>query len=368
MRNFWQFKNMADGKAELYLYGEIVSEQPWYSEDYVSYRDFVSDLNNLGDCNNIMVYINSGGGDVFAASAIYSQLKKHKANITVEIEGICASAATIIAMAGDTIKAEKNSLIMIHNPSIGLMGYFDEAKLDKCKNSVNAVKKSIIEAYLSRIDKTEDELSEMMDNETWYTGKEALENGIIDEVFENSGKDDVLNCAYDKFVIVNNFVCGIEKFKNFPKEKIKSENINKLSEKKALTEPFFNIKNNSKEEKPMTEEEIKEKYPDIYNNIGEKAASKERERLQGIDEIAGNLPKEMVDSAKYTNCISAEMLAFKALKENQNLALNTLENIISDNSESNVKDVASEDCFSGEDNDKKEKINRLVSFMNGGNK
>lgn len=390
MRNFWQFKNLGKGKSELYLYGEIVSESPWFSEDCVSYRDFINDLKDLGECSDIAVYINSGGGDVFAANAIYSQLKKHAADITVEIEGICASAATIIAMAGDTIKAEKNSLIMIHNPSIGLMGYFDECTLDKYKNSVNAVKRSIIEAYLSKIDKTEEELSELMDNETWYTGKEAFENGIIDEVFENQEKDKYLNCAYDKFAVVNNFVCDIGKFKNFPKDKMKFENFNKSSENGALTEPFFNMQNckqslsaihineqdvkkadscptiKNKEEKVMTAEEIKEKYPDIYNSIGEEAMQKERERIKAIDEIADNLPEEMVCKAKYTDRITAESLAFKALKENKNLALNTLADIIEDNKKSGVKDVAAEDCFDEGDLDKKKRINSLVSFMNKG--
>lgn len=362
MRNFWQFKNSAENSAELYLYGEIVSEEPWFAEDCLAYRNFINDLKAIGDCSKITVYINSGGGDVFAANAIYSQLKKHKANICVEIEGICASAATIVAMAGDTVKAEKNSLIMIHNPVVGLMGYFDEEKLEKCMNSVSAVKKSIIEAYLSRIDKTEDELSELMDNETWYTGREALENGIIDEVFENYKSEEYVNYANDKFAVVNNFICDIGKFKNFPKNKIKTEN-------RAVEEPFFNTKNEV--EKDMTVNDIKEKHSDIYDEIAREAVERERERLKAIDEIAANLPKETVEKAKYTDCISAAELAFNALKANEKLGENIFSDIISDNSESGVKNINAEDNFMGEEEKKKtDRIERLVNFINkaGGEK
>ncbi len=363
MRNFWQFKNMDDSNAELYLYGEIVSEEPWFSEDCVSYRNFVRDLKALGDCKSITVYINSGGGDVFAANAVYSQLKKHSAGINIEIEGICASAATIIAMAGDVIRAEKNSLIMIHNPSVGLMGYFDADKLSKCQNSISAVKKSIIEAYLSRINKTEDELSELMDNETWYTGKEALEEGIIDEVYENSENSNFLNFADDRFAVINNFICDTERFKNFPKEKIKE---NKRYKEKALKEPFFNTKKETKEVISMTLMEVKDKYPDIYKENGKEAALMERERIKAIDEIAVSLPKEMADKAKYEDCISAAELAFNALRENKGIAASTFRDIVSDNSKSGVEDIEANDSLSEGGNGKEERIKRLADFMNKG--
>jgi len=366
MRNFWQFKNLGENSAELYLYGEIVSEEPWFLKDCVSYRNFINDLKALGDCNNITVYINSGGGDVFAANAIYSQLKKHKAVITVEIEGICASAATVVAMAGDTIKAEKNSLIMIHNPSVGLMGYFDEDELEKCKNSVNAVKRSIIEAYLSKIDKTEEELSSLMDNETWYTGSEALDAGIVDEVFENLQSDEFLNCAYNNFVVINNFVCDIGKFKNFPKNKIKTNNFNKLNGEKVLRQPFFNEKTKNEEVTFMTLGEIKNKYPDIYNEIGKEAVEKERERLKAIDEISANISEDLVMEAKYTDCISAQELALTALKGNKILSANSFSDVILDNQESNVKKVDSQNSLSAETSDRKTKISGLVNFLNKG--
>ncbi len=365
MRNFWEFKNLGDNKAELYLYGEIVSESLWVDEDCVAYKDFIKDLQSFNECDDIRVFINSCGGDVFAANAIYSQLKKHPAKINVEIEGICASAATIVAMAGDNIIAEKNSLIMIHNPTVGLMGYFDEHKLSKCQNSLNAVKRSIISAYLSRIDKTEEELSALMDNETWYTGEEAVNEGIIDGIFEFDKKDEALNYVNDEFAVFNNLSFDIGKFKNFPKEKIRNIKDIKDIKEKAFDEPFFNIKKqkcNSEEGKNMTIEEIKEKYPDVYDEIGKEAVLLERERLKAIDEIAESLPKDMVEKAKYVDVVSAQQLAYKAIVLNKQLAKEAVSDRALDNLEANVKDVLSQSENIGDE--KSISLQRVVNFMN----
>src|SRR5690554_4888276 len=102
-KKFWRFKNATgdDGVGELYLYGEI-SDTTWWGDE-VTPKQFITDLKSLGDIRTLNVYINSYGGDVFAGHAIHSQLKRHKATINVYIDGVAASAASIIAMAGDTI-------------------------------------------------------------------------------------------------------------------------------------------------------------------------------------------------------------------------------------------------------------------------
>lgn len=116
----------------------------------------------------------------------------------------------------------------------------------------------------------------------------------------------------------------------------------------------------------MTLQEVKDKYPDIYNEIGKEAARRERERLKAIDEIAMNLPKKMVDEAKYDNCISAEKLAFDALKANESVAVKNFNDIIYDNLESGVKEVDSQDSLSEAVNGKEERIKRLADFINKG--
>ena len=166
----------------------------------------------------------------------------------------------------------------------------------------------------------------------------------------------------NKFVVINNFVCDIGKFKNFPKNKIKNKNLSELHKNKALNEPFFNTKTKKEEIKTMTEKEIKDSYPNIYDKIEEEAIRKERERIKAIDEISDNLPKDLIMEAKYTSCISASELAFKALKENKILCGYDFSDVIADNAESNVKDVNLLDNNKGE----KEKIANLVNSLNKG--
>ena len=108
---------------ELLLYGSISSQQSWWS-DRVTPAQFNADLAAIGDVPEIIVRINSGGGDVFAANAIFTRLKDHSAKITVKIDGWAASAATIIAMAGDTIKIARNGVFMIHDPAMTVYDSF----------------------------------------------------------------------------------------------------------------------------------------------------------------------------------------------------------------------------------------------------
>ena len=131
INKFWNFINKDDETAELQLFGEISSEESWWNEDCVTYRDFIAELNALGEKKNINVLIQSGGGDVFAANAIYNALILNKATITGTIIGICASAATIILMACDKRKIAKNAILMAHNPSISLWGSYTSEDLLK---------------------------------------------------------------------------------------------------------------------------------------------------------------------------------------------------------------------------------------------
>ena len=129
---FWDFvarNSEADAPAELILYGDISSGNSWY-DDEITPKQFDEELKALGDVDEITVRINSGGGDVFAANAIYTRLKDHKAKINVKIDGWAASAATIIAMAGDTIQIPASGVFMIHNPKMGVLGYYSAAEFE----------------------------------------------------------------------------------------------------------------------------------------------------------------------------------------------------------------------------------------------
>lgn len=181
-KKFWAISNLADSEAEIKLYGPIASGRSWFDNgDSVTANDFIKDLESFGG-KDLTVRINSPGGDVFAAHAIHNQLLAYKGNVTVVIDGLCASAATIVAVAGKKIVMPANALFMIHNPAIGLDDYYGAEDLSKVLNALKGVKDSIIAAYRKRCKLSDAEISKMMDAETWMGAQECLDKGFIDEI------------------------------------------------------------------------------------------------------------------------------------------------------------------------------------------
>ena len=138
---FWQIKNQVNGSGEILLYGPIASSRSWFN-DTVTPQEFARDLESLNG-KDVTVRINSGGGDVFAAHAIHNQLVAYKGRVTVIIDGLAASAATIVAMAGQKIIMPSNSMMMIHNPAIGMDDYYTAEDLQKYVDALTAIKGSI---------------------------------------------------------------------------------------------------------------------------------------------------------------------------------------------------------------------------------
>ncbi len=181
-KKFWQFKDLSDGNAELLLYGEIMSEHSWFDDgdDNVYVKEFVQDLQNLGNVPQITVRVNSAGGDVFAAIAIYTQLKTNTARIVAVVDGLAASAATLPLMAADEIQIPDGAIIMIHDPTAVMMGMYNSADLAKQKETLDSIKQSIIAIYSARTGLDEDTISNMMTGETWMQADEAINNGFAD--------------------------------------------------------------------------------------------------------------------------------------------------------------------------------------------
>jgi len=203
-KRFWNFKAIDKTTGELTLYGEISNETWWGDE--VTPKEFKSDLDNLGEIDTLNIYINSPGGDVFAGQTIYSILKRHKAHKNVYIDGLAASIASVIAMAGNTIFMPKNAMMMIHNPWTVGMGNADEFR--KLAEDLDKIRESLIAAYENHSVLTRDEIIEIMDAETWLTASECEEYGFCDVV----GEEKTLAASIDKDVLA--------RYKNTPKELI----------------------------------------------------------------------------------------------------------------------------------------------------
>ena len=181
MRNqkFWKWKNQipnrdAPSERTLYLDGAI-AEESWFDDD-VTPKLFKDEL-NLGN-GDITVWINSPGGDCVAAAQIYNLLKDYPGKVTVKIDGIAASAASVIAMAGDKTYVSPVSMLMIHNPSTIAMG--DHAEMQKAIEMLDEVKESIINAYVLKTGLSRARLSHLMDAETWMNANTAIELGFAD--------------------------------------------------------------------------------------------------------------------------------------------------------------------------------------------
>ncbi len=148
----------------------------------ITAKQIVNELEKAGKTTPINLRINSAGGDVFEGIAIYNSLKKHNSTVNVEVEGLAASMASIVMLAGDTISASENSLIMVHNPSVGIQG--ESKELTKKAELLDKIKDQMVGIYVNRTGLSEKDVIKMMDTETWLTANEALEIGLVTSVGE----------------------------------------------------------------------------------------------------------------------------------------------------------------------------------------
>ena len=173
-RQFWNWVRNEDGTRTLTLDG-VIAEESWFDDD-VTPKIFREQLNaGTGD---IVLWVNSPGGDCVAASQIYTMLMEYKGNVTVKIDGIAASAASVIAMAGTEVLMAPTSLLMIHNPLTVAIG--DTEEMQKAIAMLDEVKESIINAYALKTDLSRLKISNLMDAETWMNAQKAIEFGFAD--------------------------------------------------------------------------------------------------------------------------------------------------------------------------------------------
>ena len=188
-RKFWNWirnkdESVPDMERTLFLNG-MISDETWYGDE-VTPQLFKDEL-NAGN-GNITVWVNSPGGDVFAAAQIYNMLRDYKGSVTVKIDGIAASAASVIAMAGDMVCVSPVAMMMIHNPATMAMG--ETKDMQKAIAMLNEVKESILNAYEFKTGLTRTRLSHMMDDETWFNAKKAVELGFADKILFDSDEDE----------------------------------------------------------------------------------------------------------------------------------------------------------------------------------
>lgn len=248
-------KNQTDSSADLFFYGDIVSET-WQSKCYeedMAPGDVKEFLDQLDGTENINIHINSGGGSVFGGIAIYNMLRHNNAHKTVYVDGLAASIASVIMMAGDEIVMPKNATVMIHKPSAS---YFFTTKnaddLRKDAESLDTCQEAIMQTYMTKAKVDKEEIEQKVNDETWLTGEEVAE--LFDVKVEES--NDAVACAGSSM-----FFC----YKNVPT---------------SLTAQGKNVQKKD-EQKPLSRQDIKE----IFNESFSEYQAREKEKKEILESL-----------------------------------------------------------------------------------
>lgn len=357
-QKFWQFKNETNSDtAELVLYNEIANET-WYGDEATP-KQFADDLRAL-EGKNLNLRINSPGGDVFAAHAIYNQLKAYTGTVTAYIDGMAASAATVVTCAADKVIMPENAIFMIHNPMVGYCGYLDEQECADMGNQLKKVKQSIVNVYLKKCNLPENKLKKMMDEETWMTADEALAHGFADALEPEEGN--IANSIRDGLVFVNNMSCRLDRFRN--QEQLKAV----LNHEKR------------KDDNPMDNNKILSLLNEIKDKLtGSKPeepqadpAMVERQRMLDLDGLKNGNPTidKIVDIAKKNGNTAEEIKeyvdAVNEEKPSKDKGIEEIKDLIKDQLNSGAQDIPASitDKATDEAADKAKEVADLVSIMN----
>jgi len=297
-KNWYSINNSAPDGAEICIYDNIGA---WG----ITAQQFIGDLKAAGD-RHITLRMNSGGGDVFDGIAIYNRLREHKGGVTVVIDGLAASIASVIAMAGTKIVMPENAWLMIHNPTGVAAG--ESADMRELADLLDRVKGSLISCYQSRMkDKTSEEIAALMDAETWFNGAEAFAVGLADEVAPALK----MAASFDT-----------SKFLNAPKPK----NSTMILRASILTA----LKLTETAEKPLTDAEITASITSVLSSLwtaNESLTADLDTARKSFTDAKAKLDaaeaKALAESGKFTN-LTAEVKAALALTDEQ------VTNLISD--------------------------------------
>lgn len=299
--------------AKILVYDEIGKN--WFGEG-VDAKEFVQDLHKL-DVDRIDLHINSPGGNVFDGNAIYNALRVHKANVKVMIDGIAASAASVIAMSGDKIIMPENSMMMIHNPAGMVWGTAEQ--MIKMADTLEKVKIGVVASYKRKTGNKTDEIAEMMNDETWFTAKEAVDKGFADEVAEPSN-------------VQNAFDIKLFNYKNLPDRFVQDREPIRFRQAYNPTKQLIreNEKTNNKgvNDVKITIDLLKKDHPEIVDELtkagvdqGFKAGSEaEVERVRGIMKLTIAGHEDLVMEMAFDPSVSIEDAKSKLIKAVQEKA------------------------------------------------
>lgn len=350
-QKFWNIASVSETEGEITLYGDVLSKKPydyWTGEaipgDYITPEGFREDLEAVAGKEKITVKINSCGGDLYTGIAIHNAIKGLSADVSVIVEGIAASAASVIAMAGKNVSVFPGSIIMIHGVKVWNWDGMTLQDVKKFEQMMDANEKAIAEIYHAKTGIEVDKLRNMMTKEKWMTGKEAVELGFADSVIEDAEETEITMSANKKFLMVNGIRHDSAFFRNMPDFPVAKESA------KPDPKPDAVIKSHEGSRKIMTLDELRAEQPELVEQIENSARSSvdvaaavtaERKRIEEIDSIAASVPdQQMVNEAKYgENACTAQELSFRVLKQSAKEGQNFLADMQKDAAASGTASV-----------------------------
>lgn len=315
----------------------------WFEIDSTCPNDVNAQLEEANG-EDIEVIINSGGGDVPSGSEIYTSLKDYSGNSIGKIVGWAASAASVAAMGVKKLLISPTAQIMMHNVSSYASG--DYRDLQHESDVLKNYNTSIANAYILKSGMSQEELLELMNQETWLNAQQALEKKLVDEImFDEGNQLKIVASSRDSQLIPIEII-----------NKVKNELLKNGVNKSSLVNPIVTNQDdnlNNEEEGIMNLEELKEKHPDLYNQLinkgREEGIKAENERIKAIEDLGVLGFENLVNKAKFENKDTAEKLAMDIIKAQKNIGKDYLKNLKDD-----AKDLDDVEGSEAPENEKKE--------------
>ncbi|RDY28648.1 head maturation protease, ClpP-related [Lachnotalea glycerini] len=347
-----------DDEVEIAMYGEVVETVPvdwWTGEQidglFIVLSDFLSDLDSIKNKSSVKVRINSIGGDLFAGVTIYNRLKEMD-NVTTIVDGLAASAASIIAQAGKVRQVYQTAQVMVHGALIRLCDYYNVQQLNDALSQLQAANDLVTNVYQERTGETKTKLKNMVEKTTWMTGQEVVDRGFADEVI--SGQNVTMSMSSDKSLFLcNGIPMNAKRMIAIP------QNVTVFNQNTQTQTAHADANKNNQHEGGIIvdQQELRQKYPDLVTEIENEAkqsisietenetinmaTAAERKRIQEIESIEASIAdKDLIKNAKYgEKPMDAKELAFQAMQKQASLGNTFLSDNAADVRDSGTNDV-----------------------------
>lgn len=362
MPKFWNMASVSDDEGEITLYGDVMSQQPvdWWTGEpepglFITPEGFMEDLAAVKDKGRITVKLNSCGGDLYTGIAIHNALKALSGEVNVVVEGIAASAASVIMCAGDTVTVYPGSLIMIHGVSVMLWDYLNIQDMKQLIKGMDASERAVAEIYNGKTGIPVDTLRSMMTKETWFTGREAVEKGFANALREDDSEPEMSMSKDKKVLYCNGVSHNIEAFRHVPGMIPVAAHVTPPTARQGVNnKPTAKAAKKEGGNNPMTIDEMRAAHPEVVAQIEQNAVNAaqaqanadavaaERQRLAAIDSIAASIPdQQLVHDAKYgDNPCTAQELCFRVMQQSAASGRQFLANYKADGAASGAEKVS----------------------------